>query len=117
MSVAARRLMGKTRPWEPNPDLVLSSASCWLCRYFNSELSEEAKKLIGDIAPKKIEVKVRRTDGRHDGCTCLAAMAGNRPDGVWGVYAQWMQQEEEGADKKGAGSAWNYAGTFEVRLV
>lgn len=49
--------------------------------YFNNVLSEDAKKLIGDIAPKKIEVT-----------ETVAA-----PD-----------------SKPGTGSAWNYAGTFEV---
>lgn len=34
------------------------AACSWHNSYFNNELSEEAKKLIGDIAPKKIEVKV-----------------------------------------------------------
>jgi hypothetical protein len=29
-------------------------------RYFNRELTEEAKGLIGDIAPKKIEPAVRQ---------------------------------------------------------
>jgi len=50
--------------------------------YFNNTLSEEAKRLIGDIAPKKIEV--------------LAEGGGGGGEGT-------------------AGSAWNYAGTFEER--
>ncbi|KAM3577787.1 hypothetical protein VYU27_000330 [Nannochloropsis oceanica] len=49
--------------------------------YFNNTLSEEARRLIGDIAPKKIEM----------------------PEGG-GVGGEGT-----------AGSAWNYAGTFEER--
>ena len=32
--------------------------TCCVCRYFNKELSEEEKRLIGDIAPKKIQEAV-----------------------------------------------------------
>ena len=59
--------------------------------YFNNELSEDAKRLIGDIAPKKIEVPATTTEAASAG----AAAAG------------------EGATT--TGSAWNYAGTFEER--
>ena len=51
--------------------------------YFNNTLSEEAKRLIGDIAPKKIEVPAEGGGG--------------------------------GGGEGTAGSAWNYAGTFEER--
>jgi hypothetical protein len=44
-----RRLAMKVR-W-----VVCCGGCWWWCRYFNNELSEEAKRLIGDIAPKKIE--------------------------------------------------------------
>lgn len=50
--------------------------------YFNNELSEETKRLIGDIAPKKIEGPAEGTASTNG---------------------------------SGAGSAWNYAGTFEER--
>lgn len=55
--------------------------------YFNNELSEETKKLIGDIAPKKI-----------DPAEAPAAVSG-----------------ASGAGGQPVGSAWNYAGTFEER--
>lgn len=57
--------------------------------YFNNELSEETKKLIGDIAPKKIDP------------TEAPAGAGNSAAGAGGGQP--------------SGSAWNYAGTFEER--
>ncbi len=58
--------------------------------YFNNELSEETKKLIGDIAPKLINP--------------AGAGAGPSADGGAGAGAG-----------QPTGSAWNYAGTFEER--
>jgi activator of HSP90 ATPase len=58
--------------------------------YFNKELSEETKRLIGDIAPKKIDP--------------AEAPAGAATNGAGA-----------GAGQQPVGSAWNHAGTFEER--
>ncbi|CAM9130071.1 unnamed protein product [Choristocarpus tenellus] len=62
--------------------------------YFNNDLSEEAKRLIGDIAPKRVD-------------PTLAGVAQGGTGGTGG--------EGAGVSDSNGGSAWNMAGTWESK--
>ena len=63
--------------------------------FFNNDLTDEAKALIGDIAPKKIDA------------TAASASGGGGGGGGAGAG--------EGGAKQSQGSEWNFAGTFEEK--
>ena len=71
--------------------------------YFNRELSQEEKALIGDISPKRIDTPTKST-----------------PDSVTKGGSSSSNSDHCGSSSSrsnDSGSAWNAAGTFEEKVV
>lgn len=72
--------------------------------YFHRELSEEEKRIIGDITPKRLE-----GDPQEDGTTASAMPNNNNSNHVK------LDASDRQSSSISAASVWNHAGTWEER--